>query len=370
MAYSVMLNYSDQSMMKSFFSGLFKHTLCRPLVGAFKNSSVLFVALPVLASSPDALAQSNPWGSPTQPSQPQNSPWGGGGGSTAPGYGRPSGRSLTFPIQGVICDSSVSVCFNANGAAVVETEQEFGRRARRNLENNLVNNPIVDVTFANGRYCNFNLRGCWTNSQRTTFDPRLNPWMFGSNAGAGNQGGQGTVIGGSGSNWGQGSGMNPGQQPTNSLGPPFTRTRQSGTCAWTNAGISIYSGACRYEIVQNNVNGSKTLAFTFDRLPVSNQLRTIRFTAQGNNPWKIQLPNGSAAAVQSNVNADQSRTDIQLGWSNVFNLGFRSSTQATTAQLNQSLQPVDAYGQVVQGGDSEGLGQALGGLLQQLFGGQ
>jgi hypothetical protein len=353
-----MLDFSDQDMMKSPFNASSKHILSRPLAGAFKYSTVLFVALPVLATSPGALAQGNPWGSPTQPSQPQNSPWGGGG------------RSLTFPVQGVICDGSVSVCFNANGAALAETEQEFGRRARRNLENNLVNNPIVDVTFANGRYCNFNLRGCWTNTQRTSYDPRLNPWLFGSNAGGINQGGQGTVIGGSGSTWGPGSGVNPGQQPNNNFRPPFTRTRQSGTCAWTNAGISIYNGTCRYEIVQNNVNGSKTLAFTFDRLLVSNPLRTILFTAQGNNPWNIQLPNGATAAVQSNVNANQYSTTIQLGWSNVFNLGFRSSTQATTAQLNQALQPVDAYGQVVQGGDSEGLGQALGGLLQQLFGGQ
>ncbi len=206
-----MLDFSDQDMMKSPLNALSKHTLSRPLAGAFNYLTVLFVALPVLATSPGALAQGNPWGAPTQPSQPQSSPWGSGGGSTAPGYGRPSGRSLTFPVQGVICDGSVSVCFNANGAALAETEQEFGRRARRNLENNLVNNPIVDVTFANGRYCNFNLRGCWTNNQRTSYDPRLNPWLFGSNAGGVNQGGQGTVIGGSGSTWGPGSGLNPGQ---------------------------------------------------------------------------------------------------------------------------------------------------------------
>jgi hypothetical protein len=92
--------------------------------------------------------------------------------------------------------------------------------------------------------------------------------------------------------------------------------------------------------------------------------------AQGNTPWSIQLPNGATAAVQSNVNASQYNTTIQLGWSNVFNLGFQSSTQANTTQLNQALQPVDAYGRVMQGSDSEGMGQALGGLLQQLFGGQ
>ena len=339
--------------MKGLFSGSFRHTLSRR---AFTSSSVLFVAFPVVAMSPDALAQGNPWG-------------GGGGGSMGPGYGRPNDRTLSFPVQGVICDSSVSVCFNANGAALAETEAEFGRRARRNLENNLVNNPIVDVTFADGRYCNFNMRGCWTNSQRISFDPRLNPWVFGSNPGGGTQPG-GTVIGGSGSNWGQGGGINPGQQPNNNFRPPFTRTRQSGTCAWTNAGISIYNGTCRYEIVQNNTNGSKTLAFTFDRLPVSNPLRTIRLTAQGNNPWSIQLPNGATAAVQSNVNANQYSTTIQLGWSNVFNLGFQSSTQANTTQLNQALQPVDAYGRVVQSSDSEALGQAFGGLLQQLFGGK
>lgn len=298
-----------------------------------------------------------------------NNPWGTGGGMTRPGFGQQGNGSLSFPAQGVICDSSVSVCFNAGGAALIETEQEFGRRARRNLENNLVNNPIVDVTFADGRYCNFSMRGCWTSRQRTRFDPRLNPWVFGSNPGAGVPGGQGTVIGGAGSTWGQGNGMNPGRPSSNSFRPPFTRTRQSGTCTWTNAGVSIYDGACRYEIVQNNGNGSKTLAFTFDRLPTSNQLRTIRFTAQGNDPWSIQLPNGSTAAVDSNVNADAYRTTLQLGWSNVFNLNFRSSAQATTAQLNQAMQPVDANGQVLQGSDAESLGQALGGLLQQLFGG-
>jgi hypothetical protein len=324
----------------------------------FSKSSLLFVTLPLVGLSfavaaPEARAQGNPWG--------------GGGGSGGAGYGQPGNTTLSFPVQGVICDSSVSVCFNAGGAALAETEQEFGRRARRVLENNLVNNPIVDVTFADGRYCNFNLRGCWTNRQRTSYDLRLNPWMFG--AGTGTTGGQGTVIGGSGSTWGPGGGSM-GQPPTNSFRAPFTRTRQSGTCTWTNAGISIYNGTCRYEIVQNNANRSKTLAFTFDRLPASNPLRTLRFTAQGNGPWNIQMPNGTAAAVQSTVNADQYRSDIQLGWAGVFNLGFSSTTTASTAQLNQALQPVDANGQVVQGSDSEALGQALGGLLQQLFGGR
>ncbi|MBD2549935.1 hypothetical protein H6G65_10130 [Microcystis elabens FACHB-917] len=346
----------------------------RLVTGIVSQASLLFVTLPMVTlplavAAPEARAQGNPWGAPSQQTPVQTTPWGGGGGTGGGGYGRPGNRTLTFPVQGVICDRSVSVCFNANGVALAETEQEFGRRARRTLENNLVNNPIVDVTFADGRYCNFNLRGCWTNRQRTSFDPRLNPWVFGAGAGAGTPGGQGTVIGGAGSTWGPGGGTINGQLPTNSFQAPFTRTRQSGTCAWTNAGISIYDGTCRYEIVQNNTNGSKALAFTFDRLPVSNPLRTLRFTAQGNGPWSIQMPNGSAAAVQSRVNADQYSTNIQLGWSNVFSLGFRSSTQATTAQLNQALQPVDANGQVVQGSDSEALGQALGGLLQQLFGG-
>ncbi len=337
----------------------------RRFSGHLSQASLLFVALAVVA--PQARAQGNPWGAPNQQTPVQTTPWGGGGGSGGPGYGQPGNRALSFPVQGVICDSSVSVCFNASGAALAETEREFGRRARRTLENNLVSNPIVDVTFADGRYCNFNLRGCWTNRQRTRFDPRLNPWVFG--AAAGTPGGQGTVIGGAGSTWGPGGATTNGQLPTTGFQPPFTRTRQSGTCAWTNAGISIYNGTCRYEILQNNSNASKTLAFTFDRLPASNPLRTLRFTAQGNGPWSIQMPNGSAAAVQSRVNADQYRSDIQLGWASVFNLGFRSTTTATTAQLNQALQPVDANGQVVQGGDSEALGQALGGLLQQLFGG-
>jgi hypothetical protein len=265
----------------------------------------------------------------------------------------------------VICDSSVNVCFNATGAALSDTEREFGRRARLNLQNNLINNPIIDVTFADGRYCNFNLRGCWTNRQRTMYDQQLNPWVFGANAGGGNQGGQGTVIGGPGSTWGPGSGMNP---STNPFQPPFTRTRQSGTCTWTNAGITIYNGNCRYEILQNNVNASKTLAFTFDQLPTSNPLRTIRFTASANDPWNILLPNGSTAPVQSRVNANQSRTRISLGWSNTFQLRFNSFNQPTTAQLNQALQPVDAYGQVQTNG-GETMGQVLGGLLQQLFGG-
>jgi hypothetical protein len=343
------------------------------VTGIVSRASVLSFTLPMAVLSmavavPEARAQGNPWGTPSQPTPVQTTPWGGGGGTQGPGYGQPGNRTLSFPVQGVICDSSVGVCFNANGAALAETEREFGRRARRTLENNLVNNPIVDVTFADGRYCNFNLRGCWTNRQRTSYDPRLNPWVFGAGAGSGNPGGQGTVIGGAGSTWGPG-GTIAGQPPAAGFQAPFTRTRQSGTCAWTNAGISIYNGTCRYEIVQNNTNGSKTLAFTFDRLPVSNPLRTLRFTAQGNGPWSIQMPNGTVAPVQSTVNADQVRSDIQLGWAGVFLLGFRSTTSATTAQLNQALQPVDANGQVMQGSDSEALGKALGGLLQQLFGG-
>jgi hypothetical protein len=265
----------------------------------------------------------------------------------------------------VICDSSVSVCFNASGAAIAETEREFGRRARLRLENNLINSPIIDVTFADGRYCNFRLGGCWTNSQRTSLDPQLNPWVFGGGPGGGGQGGQGTVIGGAGPGWGPGGGMN----PSGTYQPPFTRTLQSGRCTWTNAGVPVYDGACRYEILQNNGNGSKTLAFTFDRLPVSNQRRMLRFTAIGNSPWSFQMPNGSSAQVQSTINADPSRTRINLGWNSTSNLRFRSSEQASTAQLNQAMQPVDANGQVLRGSDAEALGEALGGLLKQLFGG-
>ncbi|WP_216904162.1 hypothetical protein [Synechococcus sp. CCY 9618] len=346
----------------------------------------LGIATPSLLLAPAALAQvgnpwgvppqnSSPWGPPPQqntnpwgpPPQQNTNPWGTGGGSSGPGFGQQGNASLSFPAQGVICDSSVSVCFNATGAALSDTEREFGRRARLNLETNLVNSPIIDVTFADGRYCNFNLRGCWTNRQRSMFDQQLNPWVFGSNP-SGNQGGQGTVIGGAGSNWGSGNGMNPGMNPTNSFQAPFTRTRQKGNCNWRNAGSSIYDGKCSYEILQNNMNGTKTLAFTFDKLPTSNQWRTIRFSAVGNNPWTMQMANGSTAMVRSNVNANQSSTRISMDWNNVFNLRFRSSNQATTAQLNQAMQVVDANGQV-QPNDAEALGQALGGLLQQLFGG-
>lgn len=315
-------------------------------------ASLLVAGLPGVAGASPALAQANPWGS------------GAGSAPSRPGW-QGSG-SLSFPVQGVLCDSSVSVCFNANGAALAETEQEFGRRARRSLENRLINNPIVEVTFADGRYCNFSQRGCWTSRQRLRYDPRLNPWLFGN--GAAGPGGQGTVIGGTGSSWGPGSGINPGERPDNRFRPPFTRTRQSGTCTWTNAGISIYNGTCRYEIVQNNGNGARTLVFNFDRLPISNPLRTLRFTAQGKDPWNIQLPNGATAPVQSRVNAERYRTDLQLGWSDVFNLAFSSTNQASTEQLNQTLQPVDANGQLIQGSTSEGLGPSFGGLLQQLFG--
>ncbi|KEF40831.1 MAG: hypothetical protein ER33_14880 [Cyanobium sp. CACIAM 14] len=307
----------------------------------------------MLTHSTAALADPNPWGT--------------GGGSPGYGYGQQGSGPLSFPAQGVICDSSVAVCFNASGAAIADTEREFGRRARVQLERNLLNNPVIDVTFADGRYCNFSLRGCWTTRQRTMVDQQLNPWLFG--AAPGSPGGQGTVIGGAGSSWGPGSGMNPSLPPGTPYQPPFTRTRQSGTCTWTNAGISIYNGNCRYEILQNNVDGSSSLTFTFDRLPMANPLRTIRFTAAGNGPWSIRMPNGSTAAVQSRITPDPYRTRIMLAWGNVFDLRFRSSEQATTARLNQTMQPVDAYGQPVQGSESEALGEALGGLLKRLFGG-
>ena len=325
-------------------------------------ASLLFVVAPVLAGSPEVLAQNSPWGPPAQPS---NSPWGPGSGPSGPGFGQSGTTSLSFPAQGVICDSSVSVCFNASGAAISDTEREFGRRARLRLENNLINSPIIDVTFADGRYCNFSLRGCWTNSQRTSLDPQLNPWVFGGGPGGGGQGGQGTVIGGAGPGWAPGGGTN----TTGTYQPAFTRTRQSGRCTWMNGGISIYDGTCRYEILQDNSNGSKTLAFTFDRLPMSNQLRTLRFTAAANSPWSIRMPNGSTSIVQSRIDSNQVRTGIDLGWANVFNLRFQGSEQPTTAQLNRSMQPVDASGQVLQGSEAEALGEALGGLLKQLFGG-
>ena len=150
-AYPDGVGSSDVEVMNKLCNGIF--------AGTFSRISLLFLALPVLASSPDALAQSNPWGT--------------GGQSPGSGFGQQDSRSLSFPARGVICDSSVSVCFNASGAALPATERQFGRPARLRLESNLINNPIIDVTFADGRHCNFNLRGCWTNCQRASFDQQL-----------------------------------------------------------------------------------------------------------------------------------------------------------------------------------------------------
>jgi hypothetical protein len=332
------------------------------------GASFLFLATPALATplSSTAPGQSDTWG--TTIAQNTN-PWGNGSGSTGGGWGQQGGGSLSFPAQGVICDSSANVCFNATGAAIADTEREFGRRARLALENNLINSPILEVTFADGRYCNFSMKGCWTNNQRSQLDPRLNPWLFGGNATAGAQPGQGTVIGGAGSSWGPGTGTsNPNLPSTSNARPPFTRTEQRGRCKWTNSGTTIYEGSCRYTILQNNRNGSRTLDFAMEGLPLSNPLRTMRFTASGNNPWSLSLPNGSTIAARSAVDATASRTSISMDWG-TFNLGFTSYNQATTAQLNQAQQPIGANGQL-QPSDSEALGQALGGLLQQLFGGK
>lgn len=336
------------------------------MIKFWKEISFLFVATAALLNAPVALAQNNsPWG---PPSQQNSTPWGSGGGSSGSGGVGQGSSSLSFPAQGVICDSSVSVCFNAGGAALFDTEREFGRRARVSLESKLINSPIIDVTFADGRYCNFRQRGCWTNRQRTTFDQQLNPWVFGANAVGGIHGGPGTVIGGAGSSWGSGSGTNSTPPPTNTYQPAFTRTSQSGTCTWMSAAITTYNGSCRYEILQNNLNGSKNLTFTFDNLPKSSNSRRLQFIASGNNPWTIQMANGLSAPVQSSLTPSQTTTRISMDWNNVSSLRFESSTQATTALLNQSMQVVDANGQV-QPSDAEALGQALGGLLRQLFGG-
>jgi hypothetical protein len=283
----------------------------------------------------------------------------------APGaWGQQNSGNLSFPAQGVICDSSSSVCFNATGAAIADTEREFGRRARLALENYLVNSPILEVTFADGRYCNFSQRGCWTTNQRTQFDPRLNPWLFGGAAGT--QPGQGTVIGGNGTTWGPGAGtVTPGVPAATNPRWPFTRTEQRGRCKWTNVGTTIYEGNCRYAIVQNNGNASRTLDFTMDELPLANPMRTMRFTATGGGPWSLSLPNGTALPARAAVDAGSSRTRVSLDWA-TFTLNFTSYTAATSTPLNQALQPIGTYGQPTGG---SGFGQAMGGLLQQLFGG-
>ncbi len=320
-----------------------------------------WIAVGLLLAAPAALAD------PSGTRLAQNGgAW--GGGSTGGAWGQQNNGPLSFPAQGVICDSSANVCFNATGAAIAETEREFGRRARLALENNLINSPILEVTFADGRYCNFSMRGCWTTNQRSQLDPRLNPWLFGGAATAGTQPGQGTVIGGAGTTWGPGAGTtNPAMPPAGNARWPFIRTEQRGRCKWTNAGTTIYEGNCRYTILKNNGNGSRTLDFAMDGLPLSNPLRTMRFTATGGNPWSLSLPNGSTIPARSAVDAASSRTQISMDWG-TFNLSFTSYNQATTTRLNQAMQPIGAYGQPQPSG-SEGFGQAVGGLLQQLFGG-
>jgi hypothetical protein len=92
--------------------------------------------------------------------------------------------------------------------------------------------------------------------------------------------------------------------------------------------------------------------------------------ASGNSPWSLQLPNRFTSPLQSRITPAPNLMRIRLGSSNGFDPRFRSNEQATIAELNQAMQPAGADGQVVPGSsDAEALGEALGGLLKRLFGG-
>jgi hypothetical protein len=103
-----------------------------------------------------------------------------------------SGRGLSAPAAGVLCDTAGPVCYDAQGPSIGHTQTYFGRSAAERLTAQLSGRPrVVDFRLGNGAVCDIRRKECWADGySRRQPAPLLTRQLFGSSAaGSGSESG-------------------------------------------------------------------------------------------------------------------------------------------------------------------------------------
>ncbi|MFM7549746.1 MAG: YcgJ family protein [Cyanobacteriota bacterium] len=99
------------------------------------------------------------------------------------------GAGISSPQQGVICDGSGQVCYDAQGLSLGLTRTYFGAFAEQNALRNLSGQPAPrQFRLSSGAACDVNQRLCWSDgwSQRVV-DRTLSGQLFGNGGGGPNK---------------------------------------------------------------------------------------------------------------------------------------------------------------------------------------
>jgi hypothetical protein len=104
------------------------------------------------------------------------------------GLATPVFAGVDLPQRGVICDSTLKVCYDDRGASIPLTGRYYGRGAEQNLMRALSGRPPAnEIPLSNGMLCEVRQRTCWADgARRKVVNPVLTGQLFGSTSPSGN----------------------------------------------------------------------------------------------------------------------------------------------------------------------------------------
>ena len=94
--------------------------------------------------------------------------------------------AITYPKPGgVICDKKSGFCVDEQGVSVAITEMELGKKASRNLMDQIrtvgiENFDTTTFTMTGGLYCETKQRKCFTNKYDKVVDVKATKVLFGN----------------------------------------------------------------------------------------------------------------------------------------------------------------------------------------------
>ncbi len=97
-----------------------------------------------------------------------------------------SNSAITYPKPGgIICDKKSGFCVDEQGVSVAITEMELGKKASKNLMDQIrsvgiENFDATTFTMTGGLYCETKQRKCFTNKYDMIVDLKATKALFGS----------------------------------------------------------------------------------------------------------------------------------------------------------------------------------------------
>ena len=138
-------------------------------------------------------------------------------------FAQPTG--LSYPQQGVVCDSVAQVCYDSYGPSIGITQINFGQRAANTLQRNLSETNSRDFRLSTGQACSVSQRLCWDDGWgQRNIARALTQRLFGTSNAA----------------------VQPGRPQT---------VRDSGVCSLSRSGQRVYDGPCQLkQVMQGSEN--------------------------------------------------------------------------------------------------------------------